>query len=206
MLVFLLLIVCTNTQTLLPNSVSDVIMYQMTPKVMFLKWEKPKSEFTLTHYDIQLSELTDIVDTEEYLCSVSGNDTQTRLPPLSTYQKYRLYIYTIFKEIASKPTVVDVELQGLGNYVPSKPNFEYTVDRSKGEIAIFWTPNSDFPGDYFYASYKRRDENEFTNTDDITTQFHVVVSELQQDEVYLFCIVAGYGNAQTKSDIKEIHT
>ncbi|KAK4877417.1 hypothetical protein RN001_009923 [Aquatica leii] len=205
-LLVLLFKICVNAQ-LIPNSVTSVKTYQMSPQVMFLKWDRPNSQYILTHYDIQFSDIQNgYVDTEDYLCSVDGNETQVRLPPLPAYQSYRIYIYSIFTAIASKATIVDIALKGVGNYLPSKPDFVYEVDKSKGAVRVIWTPVSDLPGDCFYVHYKKTSDSDYINTNIICDKFDVVIDNLVGNEVYLFFIVASYGNAKTESNIKEINT
>ncbi|KAF5294119.1 hypothetical protein FQA39_LY13490 [Lamprigera yunnana] len=209
MLLFPLLVLfgkCVDSEKI-PESVNSLTAFQMSPTVLFLKWNKPVSNLYLVNYDIQCSEIqNDYVDSEEFLVGVDGNQTQARLPSLNPSGGYRIYVYSIFTNIASRAVTMDVTLKGVGNYLPAVPDFIVKLNPSKTSVIVTWTPNSDFPGDSFYVSYKKSNEPHYVNTKMEHTSFYKVVENLEKDSLYLFYITACYGNGKTTSKIKQIYT
>uniref|UniRef100_A0A1Y1KAX6 Fibronectin type-III domain-containing protein n=1 Tax=Photinus pyralis TaxID=7054 RepID=A0A1Y1KAX6_PHOPY len=191
----------------IPQSVTAIEATQMTSTVAYLKWRKPESNFTLTHYDVQFSEIGDeYLDAEEYLTTVDGIVEHAKLTGLKTNQRYIIYIYSIFQEVASHPSTVDIKLTWIDKYLPIKPDFRHELKNDGKDVGITWLPNIKNPGDRFFASYRKKGDAAFVNSKSESESLSIDVRNVERNHLYEFYVTACYGNQMAISDIKEIHT
>lgn len=81
------------------------------------------------------------------------------------------------------------------------------LENGLAPVRINWMPHVEgAAGTHFYAKYRLKDDSEWTRTDEILEDDHIVVNNLQPDEKYEFAVVSVDGEYATESQPQEIST